>query len=129
MNIEDLIKLEPWRTGLGIPKSALDPAWSVDDHEGTCGGNIVLENDSSWWWCSTCGYCAKGNLHEHYPAQDPESYQRVQEQKFVDQRIKEGLTELQARDQIAWVAAVAINYARTVKPLDLGTYIKQLKIK
>lgn len=128
MSVEELVKKEPWRRGVGQPDNALDPTWNAE-RSLPCSGDIIAEEGTGWWWCAKCGYCGKGNIHAHRPVQNPMLYLMERLQEYLGKRSVEGIETAEAIYQAAQIAGMAIGYAGSVKTEQLKDYLDRLKIR
>lgn len=129
MSVSELVQKEPWRTGLGKPRSPLDGTWTPEQDSGWCDGEIEWEGTSNWWWCKKCGYCSSLHFNQHEPISDPVVFFWKSVALFFQRRAEEGVEPTTAMGQLLFVAAVAIRYASTVKASQLREYIQQLIVK
>jgi hypothetical protein len=125
--LNELVKREPWRYGVGKPSNAMDLTWQARTEAPFClKHDIVFEGGgkgSPWWFCASCGHTSRSTMHLHRKPQNP--FDTLTE--AVDfYTTKHGKT-MESAEQMALVAAVAIRYA-SLTP-DLSDYVERLVIK
>jgi hypothetical protein len=128
MSIEQLVTNEPWRTGVGQPKNALDPTWTIE-RSIHCDGEQTFEHGTNWWWCEKCGYCSKSATPFHLPINNPHDFLEESIHEYIRARSAEGVSDDLAMDQIAHIAGMAVRYASTIKSINLKSYLEQLRAK
>lgn len=126
MNLEELLKAEPWRQGHGQPKNVLSPGWTGDEERPPCPGEIEWEGDSPFWWCTSCGYVGRATVTRHRKVQFPTEFLQRSILFFLRQRTEQGMVHEQAIAQLMYVAGVALRNAADAPPAELEKYIQQL---
>jgi hypothetical protein len=122
--VAELASFEPWRTGQGQPRNALDPTWSGYDPP-LCQGAIEWEGVSKWWWCTKCGHCGWFSVTNHYPVQSPVSYLLHSMVFFFRKRRQQRVPTLPTIAQALFTAGAALHYAAVTPPNQLGQYVQE----
>lgn len=123
--LQNLVQLEPWRQGIGLPMNALDPTWEPGPSNIPCDGEVDWEPGTRWWVCQDCGYIGSAYTQLHPRVANPIVFLAEAIQFF-----KERHPELEAQQQLermAFIAGAALRYA-AVHP-DLGAFIDSLRVK
>ena len=128
--LQKLAEQEPWRTGRGTPRNALDPTWMPGVGDRQCEGTIVWEGNGPWWFCSRCGYIGSSPTPIHRPIQHPLDF-FVSSIFFYIRKGLEPATRVPketATLQALYVTGVALRNA-AVQRSRLGMYLEQLLAK
>ncbi len=123
--VDEIAAYEPWRLGQGQPKNALDPTWPGYNPD-YCNGEVEWEGVTKWWWCTKCGYCGWFSRTEHFPVETPLSYLVHSVVFFFRKRQEQGMPALPAAGQALFTAGMALRYAATMPPQELGAYATNL---
>ncbi len=132
MTLQELAQLEPWRLGKGQPRNALDPTWTPSVLNNPCDGEIDWEGDTEWWVCSKCGYVGSAHYTRHQPIQTPEFYFLHSVLFYLNRRahdppkVSPEMVATEVVRQMLFIAGVALRYAATQRPEDLGKYADRL---
>ena len=126
LSLKDLLQAEPWRSGIGFPKNALDPRWSPTIPVDFCQGEIHWEGGSGWWFCAGCGYIGSGVLVRHRPVLDPMGYSADSQRFFIEQRIKQGVSAEDANKQMNYLLGVLLRKMATVNPEDIEGELRKM---
>lgn len=127
MNIEELLKAEPWRSGHGHPRNALSAGW-VGEERTQCDGEIEWEGSTTYWWCKKCGYVGSSTYTMHRRVQFPAEFLQNSILFFLQKRLDAGMTLEQAMLQMNYVTAIALRNAAALPPSELGRYVTQLLV-
>lgn len=128
-DVEELVKREPWRRGLGQPLNALDPTWNIERSIECDGGYDYYADGSGWWFCKKCGYHGRSSYHGHKPINDPSVFFLHSVDDFLAKRKAQGVVMETAVAQMMYIAGVVLRYAASVKPEQLGDYVQQLVVR
>lgn len=120
---EQMAQRQPWRTGQGASKTALDPSWKPE--RVACKGDIAMEEGNKWWWCKRCGYCGWGLYTRHAAPKHPADLFRRSREYFFERRKAQGLNTEEAQEQALHLQAIVLRVAATLKPEDLKRYIDE----
>lgn len=123
--VQEVVSFEPWRTGQGQPRNALDPTWPGYT-PALCNGAIEWEGISRWWWCTQCGYCGFLTRTEHYPVQTPLAFFLHGVVFFFRRRVTQGMPAPVSAGQALFTAGVALRYAAATPPNQLGRYVQNM---
>jgi hypothetical protein len=114
---------QPWRTGQGQEKTALDPSW--DPGRKPCEGNIAQEADTKWWWCNDCGYVGWGAYTKHLAPKHPKDLLRRSLEYFYERRAAQGVSKEIMEMQAMHLQAVALRVAASMRPDEMKKYIDE----
>lgn len=134
LSLRDLAQLEPWRLGKGQPRNALDPTWTPNVLNNFCDGEINWEGDTDWWVCTRCGYVGSAHYTRHRPVQTPAFYLLHSMLFYLKKRAQRPpkappeLVGAEVFKQMLFVTGVALRYAATLRPEDLGKYVDRLVV-
>ena len=128
MSIEEVVRREPWRLGVGQPINALDPTWSIQ-RSLPCEGEVAFEPGSKWWCCQACGYCGTSTIHRHHPVQNPVTFFQERFQDYLAKRASEGVEPVAALEQALQIAGTALGYASAIKTEGLSEYLNKLVVR
>ncbi len=125
MDLERLLKVEPWRAGHGQPKNALSAGWDGNEQP-DCPGEIEWEGNGKHWWCTACGYIGSSTVQTHRKVQFPSEFLQRSLLFFLRKRGEQGVDQEQAIAQMLFIAGVALRNAAHVPPEQLDAYVRQL---
>ncbi len=134
LSLQELAQLQPWRLGKGQPLNALDPTWTPSVLNNLCDGEIDWEGDTDWWVCTKCGYVGSSYYPKHRPIQTPVFFLIHSILFFLKKRahdppkVAPELVTGEVLKQMLFIAGVALRYAATQRPEDLGKYVDRLVI-
>ena len=127
--LHELALVEPWRTGQGRPRNALDPTWEGYDPP-FCNGELWWEGSTPWWTCTKCGYISCWKQQQHYPIESPLSFFLKGLFSYLKKRREQQLPLTASLNQALFIAGVALRYAAAYNPERIGWYIQeQLVVK
>lgn len=121
-NVEFIVQTEPWRSGLGKPRNAIDPIWAGDTVE-LCPANedsIEWEPDSDWWWCRQCGHCSNLHYLVHHVVESPRAYYELSMKQFLTRRKTQGFPSKEAEEQAFYIMGIALRVAASERPEELS---------
>lgn len=121
---EYIAQTQPWRTGQGADKSALDPSWKPERID--CSGSIRRrEGDGLWWWCDDCGYTGWGSFVKHKAPKHPGDLLHKSRAFFLERMRSQGMTARVSELQAQHLQAVVLRVAATLKPEELKQFIEE----
>jgi hypothetical protein len=126
LSLKDLLREQPWRSGLGTPKNALDPRWTPAIPTDFCGGEIHWETETGWWFCASCSYIGSGSLVRHRPVLDPAGFCAESQRFFLEQRAKQGVGVEDAVNQINYLVGAFLRKMATTHPEDVEGELRKI---
>ena len=125
MTVKALLNAQPWRSGTGLPRNALDPKWDGQPSD-WCAGTPEHTGDGSWWYCSLCGYVSDGTFVQHKPIKHPQEMHGRAWAKFIQNATAQGLSTEDAVNKALYVMSVALWHASTKKPEEILEMLHRL---
>jgi hypothetical protein len=114
---------------VGLPRTALDPTWTVDEVRQQCDGELHLETTqhgaTGWWWCKKCGWCGRAHVAQHLGVIHPNDYLRQSLELFYKRKREEGLPEDLIQMHAAFLQGAVLRYASTLPATGLEDYYQQ----
>lgn len=123
--LESTLHAQPWRSGVGLPKNALDPTWNGELRD-SCRGEIHWEGISTWWFCAGCGYISHGGYTVHKPIMHPGLFYLTSMFFFWMKKMAEGLSPEDTMSQMMYVSGVALRQAAVIPPARLERYVAHI---
>ena len=125
---KELSKLEPWRTGQGAPRNALQMDWTEEPP--VCAGDVlfdpIIDGVKTWWRCTDCGYCSCFSNILHFKPDHPQDFYSSGLEFFYARRAQQGLTHEQAKDQVGHLLGSALRAAAKLPAPELGRFIDMM---
>lgn len=125
MSYEAILHAQPWRSGVGVPRNALDPTWDGYP-SGVCSGEIDWEGTTDWWRCKHCGYISRGSYTTHKPAAHPGWFYLSSLFFFWLKKTQAGIRPEDVLNQMLYVQAVALRQAAVQPPEQFEQYVSRL---
>ncbi len=124
----ELATREPWRTGLGQPKNALQLDWLTEVK--TCPGDIKFDapvgDKPPWWLCEKCGYCGCFTNVTHAAPPDPAAYYHDSIEFYYKRRGEQGVPSELAKYQAGHLMGAALRAAAKLTPDELSKFVHSL---
>jgi len=117
-NVQFVVQTEPWRSGQGRPRNAIDPLWANDtliQCDATI-DDLEWEPQTSWWWCRKCGGCSNLHYVEHRVVETPKHYYDLSFSQFMKRRSTQGFPSAEAEEQAFHIMGVALRVAASKQP-------------
>lgn len=128
-DVQFIAETEPWRRGLGRPRSIIDPLWSGDTLL-ECSATVDdIEWDVTgrpWWWCRICGHCSDLTYLKHYVVETPQTYFVMSEQQFMTRRATQGFPTAETQAQAQYIMGVVLRIAASKPPEQFGRLIESI---
>lgn len=123
--LKDTLQEQPWRSGVGLPKNALDPTWNGECRD-QCHGEIHWEVTTGWWFCGGCGYISHGGYVLHKPIIHPGLFYFTSLMFFWLKKMADRVSPADAMNQMLYVQGIAMRQAACTPPEKLERYLAQI---
>lgn len=125
LSLQALLHAQPWRSGVGLPRNALDPTWDGYPAD-FCAGEIDWEIKTAWWTCKGCGYISHSTYTQHKPVAHPGWFFFSSLMFFWLKKMQAHVPPDDALNQMLYVAGVAIRQSAVQPPQQIEQYVQRL---
>lgn len=129
VDMELLVRTEPWRNGQGRPRNNLDPIWASDTLiicDATVDSLVWETSATGWWWCLECGHCSSMHNTTHYIVESPEIYHQKSLEQYYKRRATQDFPEQEAQQQALHITAITLRVAASKRPEEFAKLVDDI---